>query len=870
MSIAADCPVAASSAGRLRRGVPSGILKPALILLAVIVAYRPAIDGAFLWDDHDNITNNKPLRSLDGMRRIWFEPGATQQYYPVLHTLFWVEYRLFGEDPRGYHLVNLLFHAAGASLLACVLVRLGAPGAWLAGAMFALHPVCAESVAWITEGKNTLSFCFFAASILAYLRAERIGEPAAAGDAADGDEAAGGELAGVAAPSGRRGAYALSLVLFAAAVLSKTNAVTLPAFVLVLLAWQRGRLTWRDFAGVAPMLVFGAAVAGVVVYVEKVHLGTSRAEFDWPWTERLLVAGRALWFYLGKLAWPDPLVFVYPRWQINAADPWQWGYLAAALALPLVLWKLRHRLGGGPLVAALYFGGTLIPQLGLLPLYGQLFSYVADHWVYLSAPGPIALAAAAMTVAFRKLAAKATVDSSTPFPSATTARLGAVGGLVVAASLGLLTHRQAEVYRSEDVLWSDTLAKNPDCWLAHHNRAVLRMGEQNYAEARAGLQASIALRPNFQDAYNNLGFVAAKFGEVDEARRAYERALEIDPRYAAAHANLATLLIDQGDDAGAIEHLEAAVARKPDIPAAMASLGLVLVRSGRTAEGIRTLETAIARDSADVPALVNLATVRAREGKLDEARRLFERAVETNPGSAEAFAGLGSVLVAQGKGADAVEVLAQAVRLDPQRVSVQFTLANTLVRLRRYGEAEMVYRQTIHAVPEHIPSHLNLAATLMQVGRGPEAEPHLDTVLRLQPNERNFWRNCESLVRCRDELTGRTIRRRARDRNAKNCGARVCGDRVASCGRARQTAPWSAADVTRRGHVGRGGGRLGMDLGHGVKRRRIRARAANAAVRARSVGALHPGRKHLPVPGDDSRIPRRGGRNHPADRLGRL
>lgn len=699
-----------------RWGTPSGVLFPALIYLAVIIAYLPSLDGAFLWDDDDNITESVPLRSLDGLRRIWLEPGATQQHFPVLHTLWWIEHRLWGDDPRGYRVVNMLWHATAAVLLARVLLRLRIPGARLAAAIFALHPLCVESVAWITEGKNTLSLCFFLTSLLWYLRAEGIGD---ATTIATGSSA-------VEIPPRHRGYYAASLAAFAAAVMSKTNAVTLAPFLLVLLAWRNGRLTRRDWLGVAPMILFGACAAAIVVYVERSLLGAGNAEFDWSWSERILVAGRALWFYFGKLLWPYPLTFIYPRWQIDPTDLRQWLYPLTAVTLPVVLWLLRKRIGGGPLVATLYFGGTLMPQLGLLPLYGQIFSYVADHWCYLSAPGPITLVAAYLTVAARRWSPVSETRS--------TLRLAPVGALALLVVLGTMTRKQSEIYRDQIALWTDTLKKNPECWLAHHNLAVVRMAEENYAAADSGLVRALELRPAFKEAYVNRGLVAEKLGRLDDARRFYEQALELDPRHAYAHANLAKLLITTGEPTSAIEHLQAALRKKPDLREARATLGLVLAGSGRVDDGLRTLREAIERNPADVAALINLGTVLAQQGKLIEAQAYFLQAVKVRPDFAAAHAAFGALLLAQGQPDAAIEELRLAVELDPGQTSAEFNLGNALARMQRYREAVVAYERAIQTDPEHVPSRLNLSATLLRLNDRRGAEEQLRAVLERQPN----------------------------------------------------------------------------------------------------------------------------------------
>ena len=271
--------------------LPAWVLLLAL-LLVTLAAYYPAWHGGLLWDDDAHITR-VDLRSLHGLSRIWFDIGATQRYYPVTHSAFWVLHRLFGDATLGYHLLNISLHATAAFLFAVILRRLAVPGAVLAAFIFALHPVHVESVAWITELKNTLSGVLYLSAALAYLRFDM---------------------------DRRRQWYALALGLFALALLSKTVTATLPAALLVVFWWQRGQLRLReDVLPLLPFFAFGIIGGAVTSWVERTHIGAAGAAFDLSLIERALIAGRAIWFYLAKLVWPANLVFVYPRWNIDSS-----------------------------------------------------------------------------------------------------------------------------------------------------------------------------------------------------------------------------------------------------------------------------------------------------------------------------------------------------------------------------------------------------------------------------------------------------------------------------------------------------------------------------------------------------------------------
>ena len=375
----------------------------ALLLTATFAAYYPAWHGGLLWDDDAHVTRSE-LRSAAGLWRIWFDLGATQQYYPLTHSAYWAQYQVFGDATFGYHAANIALHALSAFLLALTLRRLDVPGAWLAAGVFALHPVHVESVAWITELKNTLSGVFYLGSALAYVRFDDRRESRH---------------------------YAAALILFVLALLGKTVTATLPAALLVVLWWRRGHLRWRaNVRPLVPFFVIGAAAGLTTAWVEETLIGARGAGFELTVIERCLVAGRAVWFYLGTLVWPANLTFVYPRWQIDPQELTQFLYPLAVIALLAALWLLRNRVRA-PLAALLIFCGTLLPALGFLNVYPFRYSYVADHFQYLASIPILTLIAAAVTIALgrhtsnrRTMAATnlqtaVAVDPDTPRPTST-------------------------------------------------------------------------------------------------------------------------------------------------------------------------------------------------------------------------------------------------------------------------------------------------------------------------------------------------------------------------------------------------------------------------------------------------------------------
>ncbi len=565
-----------------------------------VLAYLPALHGGFLWDDNGHVTAPE-LRSLSGLGRIWFELGATQQYYPVLHSAFWLEHRLWGESATAYHWLNVLLHALAAGLLVRVLQRLAIPGAWLAGLVFALHPVNVETGAWISEQKNTLSAVFYFLALLTYLRFDQARETGA------------GRL------NSAGWSYVFATVFLLLAVLTKSVTATLPAALLVIAWWQRGRLSWRrDVAPLLPWFAIGLAAGLTTAWVERKFIGAEGAAYDLDFLQRVLLAGRVLWFYLGKLLWPADLSFVYPRWFINASDAWAYAGILATLAALAVLWRLRHRTRA-PLAGALLFAGTLFPALGFLNVYPFIYSYVADHFQYLAGLGLIVPLSAGLV---RALAS-----------SPAWLRRGLPAALV--ALLGGLTWHQAHDYRDNVALYRATLARNPAAWMAAYN----------------------------------LGMELAARNQTDDAIASYREALALRPDYAEAHANLAMSLLTQPDNkAEAVTHLETAVRLKPELWQAECNLANTLITvPGREAEAIAHYKTVLSRRPELAEIQLNLGiALQGQPGREAEAAARFESALRTNPDLWQAHFTLANALLnLPGRRAEAIPHLEAVLRLNP-------------------------------------------------------------------------------------------------------------------------------------------------------------------------------------------------------------
>jgi tetratricopeptide (TPR) repeat protein len=617
------------------------------LLLGTFAAYWPALRGGYVWDDDSHVTRPE-LRSLHGLWRIWFEPGATQQYYPVLHSAFWAEFRLWGDRPLGYHLANILLHLASCYLLYRVLRRLAVPGALLAASVFALHPVCVESVAWISEQKNTLSTVFYLGAALAYLQFDE---------------------------RRKTGRYAMAASLFVLALLSKSVTASLPAAILVVLWWKRGALSLRrDVLPLVPWFCLSAAAAVVTPWVESRFVGAHGAAFSLGPLERLLVAGRALWFYLGKLIWPADLVFIYPRWAIDPRAAWQYLFPAGAV-VALAALLLARKKARGPLAASLLFAGALFPALGFINVYPFVFSFVADHFQYLAAAAMIPALCAGLTLAAARL------------PAGGRAAASACSVALVLALAGL-TWRQCGTYRDLETFYRTILDRNPASWLAHDNLGVVLVRLGRFDDAVVHYREAIRLNPDYPEAYNNYGNVLAETRHWAEAAEAYAGALRARPSFAAAEINWGNAMNDSGRFVDAEAHYRRALAMGRDDPAAHYGLANALANSGRIRDAIDEYETTL-RLQPDAPeAHANLGLALANEGRWDDALAQIAEAIRLRPGYAEAHAYCGLALAGSGRLSEAVSEYRAALRINPRDPDVHYQLGVTLRKLGLYPEAD--------------------------------------------------------------------------------------------------------------------------------------------------------------------------------------
>jgi tetratricopeptide (TPR) repeat protein len=664
-----------------------------LLVAAVFLVYQPAWHGEAVFDDTDHLTPPE-LQSTEGLARIWTELGVVSQYYPVTHSLFWVQQRLWGDAMLGYHLSNLALHALATLLLLRFLRRLDLPGAWFAAAVFALHPVQVESVAWISEQKNTLSTVFYFAAALAWLRFDLTRRPSA---------------------------YAALVVLFVLGLLSKAVVATLPAALLVLIWWWRGRVDWRrDLAPLLPLLVLGIASGVFTAWVERRFIGAEGADHALAPLERALLAGRVLWFYAGKLLWPAELVFIYPRWTLDAASVRQWFPAISSAALVAAFW-IRRRSGRGPLAAALLFAGALVPVLGFLNVYPFVYSYVADHYVYLAAPVLFSAFSAGLVLALRRRGWQ-------DHPAVP------VAGFALLATLAALSWRQSRDYATAEALWRATVTRNPDSFVARANLSNLLLADGHVEESITHARRALELRPDFAEVHVNLGNALRAADKPDEARGHYEHAVKLRPDFAQAHYNLGALALARGDGKTAIAALSEAVRLSPDFIQARNTLANLLIELGRGAEALEHAQRVTAFRPDDADARRHLGNALVQSGRIDEGRAELEHALRLRPEFARAHHDLGYIAFQSGKADEADARFARAAELDPGFPTPNYFRATLRLQQGRPEEAIPYFERALAAVPSAPQTINDLGVALAQLGRGDEALARFRRAAELAPD----------------------------------------------------------------------------------------------------------------------------------------
>lgn len=615
---------------------PPVLVGAAVILLLVALAYWPSLNGDFILDDDWYLTRSLLIKDAGGLYRFWFSADALD-YYPVSNSSLWLEWRLWGLNPTGYRLTNLLLHVFTAGLLWALLRRLRLPGAFLAAVLFAVHPVNVESVAWVAQRKEMLAAVFFLASLLSFLEAE------------------------IGAERASPRWYAAALAAFVLAILSKSSVAILPLVLLGMMAWLRP-LERRDLVRVAPFVVVSAVLLPMQAWFQT-RVTSEDAQLGGA-IERLLGAAGAVWFYLYKALVPLDLCFIYPRWQVDPASAGWWLPLIAVAAMTVVLWRRRRGWQRALLFAWGYFCVALLPVMGFTSFGFREHSLVADHYQHLALIGVLVLVAGGWD-AWR-----------THWP----AQAGIAQATAVVAILGLafLTWRHAVVFGDAETLYRDTVAKNPGSWLAHNNLGFTILATDRNQEAVEEFELASRLKPSSFDVHTNLAQVLLRLDRAHEAVEHYRTALALRPENWATEYDLAVALVRDGRLDEALASYRRVLESKPDHAEANNNLGGVLLELGRPQEAREHFVRAIEIDPDLGPAHINLGRVHFTNGEIDAAVKSLRRGVELEPESAEAHNDLGAALAGAGQRDAAIEQFREALRLNPNDAGAKSNLEETL------------------------------------------------------------------------------------------------------------------------------------------------------------------------------------------------
>jgi len=680
--------------------------KALVLFIASFISHWQAIGGGFIWDDDAHITR-VDLRSFEGLWAIWTKLGATQQYYPLVHSFFWFEHAFWGDAATYYHIINILLHSVVAILIVAVVKKLEIRGAWLAGFIFALHPVHVESVAWITEQKNTISAIFYLAAAYYYLKfdKERLNK-----------------------------IYAIASVFFICALLSKTVTATLPAALLVVFWWKKGSLSLKtDVLFLLPWFAIGASGGAFTAWVERTLIGAQGPDYQsaviLTSVTRCLLAAHVIWFYLAKLLWPANLIFIYEHWSISASNPVDYIYIIALITFLILLVRFANTntevdsdglIARAPLAGFLFFCGTLFPVLGFANVYPFMFSYVADHFQYLASIGIIIPIAAFLTKYIEKLSAENRGYAS------------AIGGVFLAL-LGFLSWNQCSMYKDAQTLYTNTIDRNPSCWMAHNNLGAILLGQGKINEATQQFEEALKIRPRYPDAQSNMCSVLIRLGRIEEALTHGYEAVKLRAS-AENENNLAIALADVGRTSEAVQHYLNALTIKPNYVEVLNNLGNAYMQLGKNTEAIACYQNAIKYNSNFPDAWSNLGVILVRMGNIEDGIKADEQAVRLKLNSATYHTNLGLAYSAVGRRDEALVQLQNSLQLDSNNSEVWYNYGNILAGMGRFAEAEIPYVNTLKLNPGNIGAENNLASVYFKLGRYPEAIAHYQIAIKANPN----------------------------------------------------------------------------------------------------------------------------------------
>jgi tetratricopeptide (TPR) repeat protein len=686
-----------SDATSLRAWLDHPWLPGALLFVLVLIVYSPICWAGFIWDDDFYVTGNAAVIEPGGLVKIWTTHLA--DICPLVMTTFWIEHQLWGLNPLGFHLVNVAIHGTSAIVLWRLLRALEIPGAWLGAALWALHPVLVESVAWVAELKNTQSTFFYLLALLFFCHWLK---------------------------TARRSDYGLALLFTLFAMASKTSTMILPLVFVLEAWWVDRRWSWSRVFALVPAFMLSVAAGLLSVWTQGAKDHGLWAARGFP--ERLITAGNAIWFYIGKLVVPYPLMTIYPRWQIDAANPLGWLPLLAVVAALLLFLIKRNSWGRWWFFTLAYFIAALLPVLGLVEHGFIRYSFVADHFQNLAAIAPLALAAAGL------VRLEILLD-----PLRKKLMLIAVTAVVIV--FAGITWTRVWAYQNEYAIWTDELAKNPATSLAYNKVGCFLSAKGQNDAAIENFHKALALDPNSFEALDNLGFALTKEGRTDEAIADYKKALQIKPDYLQTLINWGDVLMLSGQLDQALALFQKALDVAPESLQALNNIGMAYLQKGDVNKAREKFQQALADDSDFDEAWYNLGQVDARTGDVDGAISNYRRAVEIYPDYVDARASLGNALFQAGQIDEAVTEYQRALAVDPKCYEALNNLGLAYLRLGQLDDAVKELKQAIAVYPNGPEVHDSFGLVLSKLGRTQEAIAEFRIALQLEPDYAVAQRN---------------------------------------------------------------------------------------------------------------------------------
>jgi tetratricopeptide (TPR) repeat protein len=663
----------------------------ALLIAVVFIVYWPAITAGFVFDDDFLVVHNPSIEASNGLYQIWCTT-TNYDYFPLTYSSFLIEHRLWGTRATGYHLVSLLLHATNVLLVWHVLRKLNVQGSYLAALLFAVHPVAASSVAWISEQKNLWSLLFCLTSLSFYL-----------------DFQAGGQ----------RRWYALSLIAFLAALLGKTSVVLAPGVMLLCTWWQTGCIRLRDWLLMAPFFLLSLTMGLVTVWFQF-HRGIGDAAIPiGDYFERIKAAGYAVWFYLGKDLVPVNLSMIYPRLDDSQLVIWP---SLLVLAMGVVFLWFRRSWGRTPLFALGCYFAVLLPILGFIKMSFMRYSLVADHFQYASLPVAMSVLGAVCVWAGRR--------NGVAWPAAA---IATVSGAVVLL-FSVLTWRQALVFKDNESLWTETLHQNPDAAVAHANLAKALAERGDLDDALSHFAQAARLDPQNWTWHYDYGSVLMYSGFGDRAAIEFTEAIRLDPENLLSRNKLAHVLNDLGRFKLALEHAKAAVALTPDSAAAHFNLANSLIGLGDADRAIAEYQTAVRLSPLDPWAYIRWSSALNDLDRPAEAADRANAALRIDPNLSVAHYELGYALMSLGDADKAATQYLEAIRLDPHDARAHNNLADLLNRQHKPAEAAKHAQAATRINPDLAEAHFNLGNAYAMQSMRPEAEREYREAIRLKPD----------------------------------------------------------------------------------------------------------------------------------------